>query len=193
MEVDALGTQINEDVSNLKHECVFGPLWWTIGYSPQILRIQMELGNRKNEAKNELKRQDIVIEVDHLPARSLAVLTNAQSMYNKTMGSLGDLKTEVEEAKWDNMRKSVGTSPTAYQIHAVPWPTSSQPLFRVSSSSSSWAWSSPPSPGGRSRRRPRMPNLNHGTGPLQITLPSPRIHSKPQAREPNNTPIRLEI
>jgi len=24
----------------------------------------MELGNRKNEAKNELKRQDIVIEVD---------------------------------------------------------------------------------------------------------------------------------
>ncbi|KAF9649599.1 hypothetical protein BDM02DRAFT_3186102 [Thelephora ganbajun] len=72
-EVDALGTQINEDVSNLKHE------------------IQMELGNRKNEAKNELKRQDIVIE----------------SMYNRTMGSSGDLKTEVEEAKWDNMRKSV--------------------------------------------------------------------------------------
>jgi len=32
-------------------------------------------------------------------------------MYNRTMGSLGDLKTEVEEAKWDNMRKSVGESP----------------------------------------------------------------------------------
>ena len=31
-------------------------------------------------------------------------------MYNRTMGSLGDLKTEVEEAKWHNMRKSVGTS-----------------------------------------------------------------------------------
>ena len=30
----------------------------------RTLRIQMELGNRKNEAKNELKRQDIVIEVD---------------------------------------------------------------------------------------------------------------------------------
>jgi len=72
-EVDALGIQIDEDVSNLKHE------------------IQMELGNRKNEAKNELKRQDIVIE----------------SMYNRTTGSLGDLRTEVEEAKWDNMRKSV--------------------------------------------------------------------------------------
>ena len=26
------------------------------------------------------------------------------------MGSLGDLRTEVEEAKWDNMRKSVGRS-----------------------------------------------------------------------------------
>jgi len=72
-EVDALGTQINEDVSNMKHE------------------IQMEVGNRKNEAKNELKRQDIVIE----------------SMYNRMMGSLGDLRTEVEVAKWDNMRKSV--------------------------------------------------------------------------------------
>ena len=33
-----------------------------------------------------------------------------QSMYNRKMGSLGDLRTEVEEAKWDNMRKSVGGS-----------------------------------------------------------------------------------
>jgi len=31
----------------------------------------MELGNRKNEAKNELKRQDIVIEVDRFPTRTL--------------------------------------------------------------------------------------------------------------------------
>jgi hypothetical protein len=31
----------------------------------RILRIQMEVGNRKNEAKNELKRQDIMIEVDY--------------------------------------------------------------------------------------------------------------------------------
>ena len=65
MEVDALGTQINEDVSNLKHEYVFGLLWRAIGYSPRIVRIQMELGNRKNEAKNELKRQDIVIEANY--------------------------------------------------------------------------------------------------------------------------------
>ena len=68
----------------------------------------MELGNRKNEAKNELKRQDIVIEVNYSTAPPCAGLTKSQSMYNRTMGSLGDLKTEVEEAKWDNMRKSVG-------------------------------------------------------------------------------------
>lgn len=37
-------------------------------------------------------------------------------MYNRTMGSLGDLRTEVEEAKWDNMRKSVGKSPAARLI-----------------------------------------------------------------------------
>jgi len=35
------------------------------------------------------------------------------------MGSLGDLKTEVEEAKWDNMRKSVGEFPTAHLIYAA--------------------------------------------------------------------------
>jgi len=40
-------------------------------------------------------------------------------MYNRTMGSLGDLKTEVEEAKWDNMRKSVGEFSAAYLIHLV--------------------------------------------------------------------------
>lgn len=40
-------------------------------------------------------------------------------MYNRTMGSLGDLKTEVEEAKWDNMRKSVGGSPIVHLVHAV--------------------------------------------------------------------------
>jgi len=41
-------------------------------------------------------------------------------MYNRTMGSLGDLKTEVEEAKWDNMRKSVGECPTTHLTHAAP-------------------------------------------------------------------------
>lgn len=29
-------------------------------------------------------------------------------MLNKSLINLGDLRTEVEEAKWDNMRKSVG-------------------------------------------------------------------------------------
>lgn len=37
-------------------------------------------------------------------------------MYNRTMGSLGDLRTEVEEAKWDIMRKSVGKDPNIVQL-----------------------------------------------------------------------------
>lgn len=118
-EVDALGTQINEDVSNLKHEWVLRFFWWITGYSPRTFRIQMELGNRKNEAKNELKRQDIVIEVNHPSTPLYAGLKKLQSMYNRTMGSLGDLKTEVEEAKWDNMRKSVGKLSAAHLIYAV--------------------------------------------------------------------------
>ena len=71
-EVDALGTQIDEDVSNMKHEYAFSSLWGMIECSTRILRIQMELGNRKNEAKNELKRQDIVIEVSY--SRPVSVL-----------------------------------------------------------------------------------------------------------------------
>lgn len=40
-------------------------------------------------------------------------------MLNKWMINLGDLRTEVEEAKWDNMRKSVGESSFSwlYVIH----------------------------------------------------------------------------
>jgi len=72
-EADALSQKMKEDMANLKHE------------------IQMELDSRKNETKNEVLRQDIVIE----------------EMLNKWMINLGDLRTEVEEAKWDNMRKSV--------------------------------------------------------------------------------------
>ncbi|EGO01976.1 hypothetical protein SERLA73DRAFT_48935 [Serpula lacrymans var. lacrymans S7.3] len=55
--------------------------------------IQMELDSRKNESKAELKQQDIMIE----------------EVLNKAIVSIGDLRADMEEVKWDNMRKSVAT------------------------------------------------------------------------------------
>lgn len=53
--------------------------------------IQMELDSRKNEAKNDLKQMDIEIE----------------GIHNKSLITLGELRTLMEEVKWNNMRKSV--------------------------------------------------------------------------------------
>ncbi|KAJ7129760.1 hypothetical protein C8R44DRAFT_614925 [Mycena epipterygia] len=55
--------------------------------------IQMELDSRKNEAKSEFKQQDIAIE----------------EMLNKAIVNISDLRTDVEEIKWDNMRRAVVT------------------------------------------------------------------------------------
>ncbi|TFK43600.1 hypothetical protein BDQ12DRAFT_675248 [Crucibulum laeve] len=72
-EVDRLDVKMKEDIGNLKHE------------------IQMELDSRKNEAKADLKRQDISIE----------------EILNKAIVNVSDLRTDVEEIKWENMRRSV--------------------------------------------------------------------------------------
>lgn len=74
-EVDRLDVKMKEDIGNLKHE------------------IQMELDSRKNEAKADLKQQDISIE----------------ELLNKAVVNISDLRTDVEEIKWDNMRKAVLT------------------------------------------------------------------------------------
>ncbi|KAK2466160.1 hypothetical protein APHAL10511_001802 [Amanita phalloides] len=74
-EVERLDVKMKEDLGTMKHE------------------IQMELESRKNEAKSELKRQDIAIE----------------ELLNKAIVSISDLRTDVEEVKWDNMRKTVVT------------------------------------------------------------------------------------
>jgi len=55
--------------------------------------IQMELDSRKNEGKSDLKQQDIAIE----------------ELLNKAIVSVNNLRTDVEENKWDNMRKAVLT------------------------------------------------------------------------------------
>ncbi|KAF8192522.1 hypothetical protein BJ912DRAFT_962250 [Pholiota molesta] len=74
-EVDRLDVKMKEDIGNLKHE------------------IQMELDSRKNEAKADLKQQDISIE----------------ELLNKAIVSVSDLRTDVEEIKWENMRRAVVT------------------------------------------------------------------------------------
>ncbi|KAJ4481456.1 hypothetical protein C8J55DRAFT_560020 [Lentinula edodes] len=54
--------------------------------------IQIDLDNRKNEVKDEFARKDIIIE----------------ELLNKSIVSISDLRTDVEEVKWDNMRRAVG-------------------------------------------------------------------------------------
>ncbi|KAF9006448.1 hypothetical protein BDQ17DRAFT_1276846, partial [Cyathus striatus] len=74
-DLDRLDVKMKEDIANLKHE------------------IQMELDSRKNEAKADLKQQDIAIE----------------ELLNKAIVNVSDLRTAVEEVKWNNMRKAVVT------------------------------------------------------------------------------------
>ncbi|KAF8231862.1 hypothetical protein L208DRAFT_1423366 [Tricholoma matsutake] len=74
-EVDRLDVKMKEDIGTLKHE------------------IQMELDSRKNEARSDMKQQDIAIE----------------ELLNKAIVSINNLRTDVEENKWDNMRKAVVT------------------------------------------------------------------------------------
>ncbi|TCD71297.1 hypothetical protein EIP91_011068 [Steccherinum ochraceum] len=53
--------------------------------------IQIDLDSRKNEAKNDLKRQAI----------------QHEELLNKSLITLGELRTLSEEVRWDNMRNSV--------------------------------------------------------------------------------------
>ncbi|KAH9978076.1 hypothetical protein BGW80DRAFT_1285695 [Lactifluus volemus] len=54
---------------------------------------QMDVDNRKNEEKGASKKVDLQIE----------------ELLNKSLVTLYDLRSDVEEVKWDNMRKSVAT------------------------------------------------------------------------------------
>ncbi|KAI0320229.1 hypothetical protein OF83DRAFT_1053529 [Amylostereum chailletii] len=53
--------------------------------------VQMDVDTRKNEEKNESKRRDIMLE----------------EVLNKSLVTLYDLRSDMEEVRWDNMRKSV--------------------------------------------------------------------------------------
>ncbi|KZT72581.1 hypothetical protein DAEQUDRAFT_663914 [Daedalea quercina L-15889] len=53
--------------------------------------IQLDVDTRKNEAKNDLKRFDLQVE----------------EVLNKSLVTLYDLRSEVEDVRWNNMRNSV--------------------------------------------------------------------------------------
>lgn len=53
--------------------------------------IQMELDSKKNESKNDLKQLDIRIE----------------EVLNRSLIEIGDLRTDMEKMRWDNLRNSV--------------------------------------------------------------------------------------
>ena len=76
----------------------------------------MELDSRKNEAKAELKRQDITIEVGtrSMMFNLFLMVAVLQELLNKAIINVSDLRTDVEEIKWDNMRKTVGTRPSRF-------------------------------------------------------------------------------
>ncbi|KAG6872794.1 hypothetical protein C0995_006523 [Termitomyces sp. Mi166 len=64
--------------------------------------IQMDVNNRKNETKSDHKQRDIAIE----------------ELLNKVIVSVSDLRTDVEEIKWENMRRAVLTL-TAFVVFII--------------------------------------------------------------------------
>jgi hypothetical protein len=71
----------------------------------------MELDSRKNEAKADLKQQDITIEVSRCHSVEIveyvADISALQELLNKAIVNISDLRTVVEENKWENMRRAV--------------------------------------------------------------------------------------
>lgn len=80
----------------------------------QVLKhdVELDLNNRKDENRNDKKNRDIMIEVG---SRSLATsnvnkLTVLQEINSRATISVGDLRTEIESAKWEATRRAIGTS-----------------------------------------------------------------------------------
>lgn len=73
--------------------------------------IQMDVDSRKNEEKGASKMVDIEIE----------------ALLNKSLVTLYDLRSDMEEMKWDNMRKSVATLTAFLLVIMVAMELRSQP------------------------------------------------------------------
>ena len=66
------------------------------------------MNNRKSETRSDQKSFDLEIEVRRLghPA-GVERVAHAQEINNKFTISLGDLRTEIESAKWDSVRRAM--------------------------------------------------------------------------------------
>lgn len=82
---------MKEDIGDLKHEYVI-TLMSAIESKPTWFRIQMEMDNHRNESRADMKRVDIRME----------------DVLHRTIVTIGDIRTEIEQAKWDNTRRGVG-------------------------------------------------------------------------------------
>jgi len=56
--------------------------------------IQLEMDNHRNETRAELNKAEVHLE----------------DIGHRATLSMGDLRTEMERAKWDNTRRAIGTS-----------------------------------------------------------------------------------
>jgi hypothetical protein len=86
-EVEGLEVKIKEDVQTMKHEYVQSVMISGV----LTISIEMEMNNRKDDTRTEMKGFDMTIE----------------EINNKFTISLGDLRTEIESAKWDATRRAI--------------------------------------------------------------------------------------
>ena len=74
----------------------------------------MDLDNRKNEAKSDLKQIDMQIEVRFSNFRFFppfnSPCTHEQEVLSRSLIDIGELKTQVEESRWEKMKAAVGES-----------------------------------------------------------------------------------
>lgn len=89
-ELESVDQRMAENVQVLKHD------------------IELDLSTTKDETRAGLKAFDILIEVSHRRARlPLAHMLTGKEINNRATISVGDLKTEIESAKWEATRRAI--------------------------------------------------------------------------------------
>jgi hypothetical protein len=75
----------------------------------------MDMNNRKAETRSDQKSFDLQIEVSDLVVLDQMKdgMADVQEINNKFTISLGDLRTEIESAKWDSVRRAMCKSRAA--------------------------------------------------------------------------------
>lgn len=88
-ELDAVEIKMAEEMQILKHD------------------IEIEVNDRKTETRSEIKSFDIAIEVSSWQVISYRRADTFQEINNRATISVGDLKTEIESAKWEATRRAI--------------------------------------------------------------------------------------